>query len=205
MFLLATCFAGSSLGKTLPMQAVSEVPVWTPGCYARFSRLHRVLLIAADLWKLGNRGCTTQRLLTSPAFPHSHFQRFHRFWCADWLWRTAGAGSIESQQPPPPPTLSFDWVSHGTPAMLFIAEMLCGTVQFCMHANSSMLLEIQAIWGMISCCFYVATFIALLGLSVNMAGRWHNGRWYGYTGSPGTSNILFCFDHVQTVMLNMCL
>lgn len=105
VFLLATCFAGSSLGKTLPMQAVSEVPVWTPGCYARFSRLHRVLLIAAHLWKLGNRGCTTQRLLTSPAFPHSHFQRFHRFWCADWLWRTAGAGSMESQQPPPPNTL----------------------------------------------------------------------------------------------------
>lgn len=85
VFLLAMCFAGSSLGEAVHRQAFSEVPVWTPGCYARFSWLHSVLLIAAGLWKLGNRDCTTARLLTSPTFPHSHFQRFQRFWSADWL------------------------------------------------------------------------------------------------------------------------
>ncbi len=79
-------FAGSWLGEAAAAhrQAFSEVQVWTPGCYARFSWLHTVLLIAADLWKLGNRDCTIVRLHTSPAFPHSHFQRFQRFWSADW-------------------------------------------------------------------------------------------------------------------------
>lgn len=66
-------FAGPMLFEAVHMQALPEVPLWTPGCYARFSWLHSVLLIATDFWKLGNKDCATERLLTSPAFPHSHF------------------------------------------------------------------------------------------------------------------------------------
>lgn len=134
-------FAGSSLGEAVHRQAFSEVPVWTPGCYARFSWLHSVLLIAADLWKLGNRDCTTERLLTSPTFPHSHFQRFHRFWSTDWWWRTAGAGGQQSQNSVPRslfPGLTESVM--GLQPLLFIAErvreVLDRVVQFCMHANS---------------------------------------------------------------------
>lgn len=52
------------------------------GGHGRFSWLNSALLIAADLWKLGNRAA--ERLLASPAFPHSHFQRFLRVQSADW-------------------------------------------------------------------------------------------------------------------------
>lgn len=106
-------FVGSMLFEAMHRQDFSEVPHWIPGCHARFCWLHSVLLIAADLWKLGN--CTAERLLSSAAFPHSHFQRFQRFWSVDWWWRTAGArgSGVKALSL----TLSFEWVSHGTPAI----------------------------------------------------------------------------------------
>lgn len=82
-------FVGSMLFEAMHRQDFSEVLHWTRGCHARFCWLHSVLLIATDLWKLGN--CTAERLLSSPAFPHSHFQRFQRFWSIDWWWRIAEA------------------------------------------------------------------------------------------------------------------
>lgn len=106
-------FVGCMLFEAMHWQDFSEVPHWIPGCHARFCWLHSVLLIAADLWKLGN--CTAERLLSSAAFPHSHFQRFQRFWSVDWWWRTAGArgSGVKALSL----TLSFEWVSHGTPAI----------------------------------------------------------------------------------------
>lgn len=108
-------FAGPLLFEAMHMEALPEVPLWTLGCYARFSWLPSVLLIATDFWKLGNKDCATERLPTSPAFPHSHFQRFQRFWSADWWWRTAGAGGsgVEACSL----SLLFDWVGHGTPVI----------------------------------------------------------------------------------------
>lgn len=96
---LGHVFAGSSVGEVVHRQAFSDVPVWTPGCYTRFSCLHSVLLIATDLCKLGNRDCTTERLLTSPTFPHSHFQRFQGFLSSDWWRRTAGARGSGGRAP----------------------------------------------------------------------------------------------------------
>lgn len=52
-------FVHSLLGEAVHGQAFSEVPVWTPGCFAKFSWLHSILLIATDLWKLGNRDYAT--------------------------------------------------------------------------------------------------------------------------------------------------
>lgn len=72
------------------------------GGHGRFSWLDSVLLIAADLWKLGNRAA--ERLLASPAFPHSHFQRFQRVWSADWWQRTAGARGNRVRAPAATPT-----------------------------------------------------------------------------------------------------
>lgn len=73
------------------------------GGHGRFSWLDSVLLIAADLGKLGTRAA--ERLLASPAFPHSHFQRFQRVWSADWWRRTAGArGNRVIRAPTPSPT-----------------------------------------------------------------------------------------------------
>lgn len=89
------------------------------GGHTRFSLLDSVLLIATDAWKLGNHAA--ERLLASPAFPHSHFQRFQRVRSADWWWRIAGARGNRVSLPPLYHSLSFSfcfqWVSHGTPAI----------------------------------------------------------------------------------------
>lgn len=124
----------------------SEVPVWTPVCNARFSQLHTVLVIAAGFWKLRNRDCTIVRLLTSPTFLHSHFQRFQRFWSAYWWWSTAEAGGQGCQGSFFLPALSISFLSvltesvMGLEPLLFIAEIvkevLGRAARFCLHANS---------------------------------------------------------------------
>lgn len=130
-------FAGPLLFEAVHMEALPEVPLWTLGCYARFSCLHSVLLIATDFWKLGNKDCATERLPTSPTFPHSHFQRFQRFWSADWWWRTAGAGGSGVQSLL---SLAFVWLSRSWDSnhcyllqrhMRFVGKAL----QSLMHAN----------------------------------------------------------------------
>lgn len=99
----------------------------------------RVLLIAADLWKLGNRDCTTDRLLTSPAFPHSHFQRFQRFWSVDSVG--AGKSVVRALSLSLSPCVSFFHLTEsvmGLQPLLFIAEadeMLDRAVLICRHAN----------------------------------------------------------------------
>lgn len=89
VFLLAICLWAPCFLKPCTGRISQKSHIGPQRAMPGFCWLHSVLLIAADLWKLGN--CTAERLLSSPAFPHSHFQRFQRFWSIDWWWRTAEA------------------------------------------------------------------------------------------------------------------
>lgn len=140
MLLLLAIYSWVSLSVKLcctgRLSQKSQFGTW--GCHARFSWPCSVPLIAVNLWKLRNRDYTRERLLTSLTFPHSHFQRFQRFWSGHW-WSPIPLSL--SLSPPLSPSLSLssllDWISHGTPAIAIYCRGIQGGVSraplLCIH------------------------------------------------------------------------